>query len=81
MSGQARPVGVEVALRVAPEAARHADPRLADDQLADFAAHGLAVLVHHVGGHAGQRAGEAHGLSGVSTLPMRMPPEISVPPE
>src|SRR5690606_27861293 len=61
-AGEAVPVRVEVALAVAPEAARHADPRLPDDQLADGPAHGLAVLVHHVRVHPDDRAGEGAGL-------------------
>ena len=56
------PVGVEVALTVLPEAARHPDPRLADYQLAHRAAHRVAVGVHHVGIHAGHRAAEGAGL-------------------
>ena len=40
---EARPVRLQVALGVVPEAARHADPRRADDQLADLIAHGPAL--------------------------------------
>ncbi len=58
----ARPVGVEIALPVAPEAARHADPRRANDQLADLVAHGVARGVDHVGGHAGAGRGECRRL-------------------
>src|SRR5207247_411960 len=43
--GKAIPVGLDVAIAIAPEAARHARPRVADHQLADLAAHRLAVGV------------------------------------
>src|ERR687883_26931 len=49
-------------LAVAPEAAGHAGPGLTDDQLADLATNWPTVLVDHVGGHAGDRAGEAARL-------------------
>ena len=80
--GKARPVGLLVALRIAPEAARHADPRRAHDQLADLVAHRPPLLVDDVGGDA-RAAGRRtqHGFSGVSTLPATRPPETSVPPE
>ena len=38
-AGEHRPVGLDVALGVAPDAARHARPRLLADELADLAAH------------------------------------------
>ncbi len=69
----ARPVGVEIALPVAPEAARHADPRGADDQLAHLPAHGLAVAVHHIGGHAGARRGEGGRLQRQQLVDHRLP--------
>src|SRR5207237_707267 len=44
-AGKASPVRGEVLLWVAPEAPRHAGPRLADDKLADRAAYGAATVV------------------------------------
>ena len=55
---QAAPVRVEIPIRIAPEALGHPGPRLADDQLPHLAAQRIAVRVHHVGRHAGARAGE-----------------------
>src|SRR5204862_7196832 len=48
----ARPIGVEVALPVAPETARDAGPGLAQGKLAYLPTHGVALAVDHVGGHA-----------------------------
>ena len=53
-----RPVGVEVAVAVLPEALRHPDPGLADDQLSDRAAHRVAVFIDHIGIHARHRPAE-----------------------
>src|SRR5439155_16528616 len=53
---KARPIGLEIAAflgrRIAPEAARHARPGLADDELAHRTAHGPALLVEHIRGHS-----------------------------
>ena len=56
-AGEAAPVRVEVALRVAPEPARHPGPRPAADELADLAAHRPPVRVDHV--HVLAERGEA----------------------
>ena len=48
----ARPVRLEVALAVVPQAARHPRPRLRAHELADLAAHRAAVVVEHVDRHA-----------------------------
>ena len=37
--GKTRPITVEITLSIFPKPARHSDPRLADYQLADLAAH------------------------------------------
>ena len=50
--GPARPVRLEVALAVVPQAAGHARPRLRAHELADRAAHRPAVVVEHVDRHA-----------------------------
>src|SRR6266478_3727446 len=55
---KAAPVRVEVALAVAPESTRHARPGIADDELADFAAHRAAFCIDDVGGDARHRARE-----------------------
>src|SRR4029077_2906360 len=53
---EARPIRLEVAailrLPISPEPARHARPGLANDELADRAAHRSTVLVDDVGVHA-----------------------------
>ena len=59
---EAPPVGVEVALGVAPDAARHAGPRLRADELADLAAQRAARRVVDVHRHAEQRPSERAGL-------------------
>src|SRR5690606_15351394 len=57
------PVGLRVALAVAPEAAQHAGPRLADHQVAALAVgDGAARVIHHVGDDAGQRCLRGAGL-------------------
>ena len=56
-AGEAAPVRLEVALRVAPEPARHARERPLADELADLAADGVAVGVEHV--HVLAERGEA----------------------
>ena len=45
------PVGIQIALVVAPEAARHSDPWLTDNQVAHLPAHGVAELVDDIGVH------------------------------
>ena len=55
---ETRPVGFQVALRIIPETARHADPRLPEDEFTDLPAHGVAGFVHDIGGHTGQRTAE-----------------------
>src|SRR5262249_29068055 len=60
--GNAAPVGVLVACGIAPEAARHAGPWLADHQLADLPAHRIALPVHHVLRNARDRTREGTGL-------------------
>src|SRR5690606_39960750 len=58
------PVGVLVPLRVAPDAAEHGRPRLADDDVAALAVPDrLALLVDDVHRQAGQRA---HGRAGLA---------------
>src|SRR5206468_10220139 len=54
----ARPVRLLVALRVFPEALRHAGPRRLHDQLAHLAANGLAVLAEALGRHPRDGPGE-----------------------
>src|SRR5262249_41695813 len=56
-AGEAAPVRVEVALRVATYAAGHAGPRAPADELSDLAAHGVAVRVDDV--HVLPERGEA----------------------
>src|SRR4029453_8454821 len=58
----ARPVRLEVAVGILPEAGGHARPRLGDDQLAHLAADGTAVVAEHVGGHARRGAVEGARL-------------------
>ena len=53
-----RPITLDVALRVTPKSARHSDPRFANDQFANFAAHGFSVFIDYIRGHAGQRPGK-----------------------
>jgi len=53
-----RPVGLEVALRVVPEPARHARPRLRAHELTDLTAHRVAGVVEHVDGHTERRTAE-----------------------
>ena len=50
--GPARPVRVEVALRIVEQPTRHARPRLGAHELADRAAHRMAGVVEHVDRHA-----------------------------
>src|ERR1017187_7935237 len=61
-AGEPRPVGVDVALRVVPDAARHGRRRARADQVAFAGTHGSAVFIHHFGGHAGRGAAERAGL-------------------
>ena len=49
------PVGLDVAVGVAPDAARHPRPRLLADELAHLAAHGLPGGVEHVHVHPQRR--------------------------
>ena len=58
----ARPVGFDVAGIVLPEAARPADPRRADHQLADASSHGPPLFIDDVGRHARAGSGEGAGL-------------------
>jgi hypothetical protein len=65
--GEARPVGVDVALVVAPDGAQHRGPRLGEDQVAARAVrHRVAGVVDHVGpdpgqgGHRGARLAGGH---------------------
>ena len=51
-----------ISVLVVPEAARHADPGLANDKLADLIANGLSPIVHDVRGDAWRRPGERRGL-------------------
>ena len=77
-----RPVGLEVALRVAEHAAGHRRPRLLADELADRAAHRLAVGVEDVDVHAQRRAAErARPSSARPDTATRNAPPTSVPPE
>src|SRR6266853_4179657 len=46
--GKAIPVSLHIAIAIAPEAASHARPRVADHELADLAPHRLALGVDHV---------------------------------
>src|SRR4051794_12051531 len=57
-AGDPAPVGLEVALGVAPEAARHPGERLPADELADLAAHGATFGVDDVHRHPECRAAE-----------------------
>src|SRR5512140_2194921 len=64
---QAAPIGLQVPavgalVRIAPEAARHPRPRLADHELADGATHRTPMLVHDVGIDARTRPDERPGL-------------------
>src|SRR5258708_39076095 len=52
------PVRLDVALAVAPEAARHARPWIADDELPDLAPNRMPVRIEHVGRHPAHRSGE-----------------------
>ena len=79
-SRDARPVRLEVALAVLPEAAGHARQRLAQHQLANLATHGCPVRVDHVGGRAHDGPPNEVGLIGVIRLQETMPPLTSVPP-
>src|SRR5205085_7024747 len=50
--GPAIPIGIQVAIRVAPDAARHRRPRLRADELPDLAGrHGPAVRPPHADVH------------------------------
>src|SRR5690349_11507765 len=55
---QTRPVGLDVALRVAPEAACHPWIGGAKNQFAHAAAHRLPLLICHVGSDTWDSAGE-----------------------
>ena len=60
------PVGVEVAIVVAPDGAQHRRARAADDEIAARlrALHGMALFVDDVGIDAGQRLRAGAGLGG-----------------
>src|SRR5437016_12226131 len=55
---KARPVGLQIALRVTPKSTSHSNPRLPQHQLAHLASHRVALRVHNVGCHAGQWSGK-----------------------
>src|SRR5712691_1397143 len=57
-TGPARPVRLLVARGIAPEALRHARPRLRHHQLTDLTAHRAAVVAEDVGGHPRDGPGE-----------------------
>ena len=59
---EARPVGVVIALRVAPDAAQHRRPRTGERQVAAAGFHHAAGVVHHLSEHPGQRVGGRTGL-------------------
>ena len=67
IAGEARPVGLQVALLCLPDSARHRRPRLAAHQFADLTAHGSTGVVDdidiHPEGRAAQRAA-ADGSTG-----------------
>ena len=78
---EAAPVRLEVALGVAPDAARHPGPRPPADELADLAAHRLPVGVEHV--HVQRRAPGSpseHSLIGSMIETERKQAPTSVPP-
>src|SRR5215204_6618115 len=58
-AGKAAPISLEIAVRVAPESASHANPGLAHDQFPNFAPHRMASVVSHVGVHPWHRGIEA----------------------
>ena len=81
-AGEARPVGLQVAVGVAPEAARHAGPGVADDQFADRAAHRARRSSSTTStAMPGTGAEKQVGFSGRMVKDETIPPEISVPPE
>src|SRR5215475_5810738 len=59
---QSIPISFAIALSIFPEAARHADPRLADHQFADLLPHRVAVFINDIRCHPRQRPGEGTGL-------------------
>ena len=61
-AGEAAPVRLEVPLVVPPDAARHAGPRAPADELADLAAHRVALPVDDVHVLAERRKPERDGL-------------------
>src|SRR3990172_9483970 len=61
-TGPARPIGLLVALRVAPEAARHPDPGSFNNQLAYLVSDRAPGFVEYVGSHARAGAGEGARL-------------------
>ena len=55
---KARPIGVDITLPIFPEAARHSDPRLADHQLANLAAHRFSIFIDNVRCHSREWPGK-----------------------
>ena len=60
--GPARPVRLQIALRVLPQSEGHAEVGASDHELPDLAPHRLALLVEDRGVDAGDRTREAAGL-------------------
>src|SRR5947208_16264639 len=60
-----RPVGVQIALWIAPESMRHPRPRFRDRQFPHFSPHRLAIGVKNFGGDPKAGASEGTGLTGL----------------
>src|SRR6516162_6394640 len=60
--GEPAPISLKIPLRIFPEAARHADPRLPHDELADLSAHRHSIFIDDIGGNARHRSRKSTGL-------------------
>ena len=63
-AGPARPVCLDISLRIFPESSRHPDPGLADDQLADPVPDRAPVFINNVCCNAGARPAKGARLDG-----------------
>src|SRR5215475_7260354 len=59
---ESTPIGLQIALRILPKSARHTDPRLADDELANLPAYRSSFFIHHIGVDARHGSGKSARL-------------------
>src|SRR5713226_7893126 len=67
--GESAPVSLNIAIRIFPEAARHADPGFSYDEFAHLPADGLPFLIHDIGSDARNRSRESAGLKRRKNVP------------